>query len=77
MTCPKCKARIGVVQQQITTESGSTCGALCYICGYWLQNYPASDTRVFNHSIIASEKEAGLFLKDEHVSAEGNLADSL
>jgi hypothetical protein len=39
-SCPKCKAKIGVLIQQIATETGNVFGALCYICGYWQQEYP-------------------------------------
>jgi hypothetical protein len=40
MICPKCKAKIGMVPHQIATELGREPGAICYMCGYWLQNYP-------------------------------------
>lgn len=40
MTCPKCKSKIGVLKQQIFTESGKVFGMLCYICGYWKQEFP-------------------------------------
>jgi hypothetical protein len=40
MSCPKCKAKIGVLRQQFTTEAGKIIGVLCYICGYWKQEYP-------------------------------------
>jgi hypothetical protein len=42
MSCPKCKAKIGVLRQQITTESGKVSGVLCYICGYWKQDHVKS-----------------------------------
>lgn len=37
MTCPKCKAKIGIVQEKITTLLGPSTGKICYICGYWVQ----------------------------------------
>lgn len=43
MTCPKCKAKVGVIRQKLTTETGHSAGILCYICGYWVQEYPGVD----------------------------------
>jgi len=40
MACPKCKAKIGVISEQIATNSGLSSGRICYICGYWIQEYP-------------------------------------
>ncbi len=45
MLCPKCKAKIGVTMQQIATESGKVSGILCYMCGYWYQEYARSPKR--------------------------------
>jgi len=42
MSCPKCKAKIGVIRQQLATETGKVFGVLCYICGYWKQENPNS-----------------------------------
>lgn len=36
MTCPKCKARIGIYKQAVTVETGPVFGTNCFICGYWL-----------------------------------------
>ncbi len=43
MTCPKCKAKIGVLRDRFATESGEASGVLCYICGYWIQEYPKAE----------------------------------
>jgi hypothetical protein len=40
MSCPKCNAKIGVLRQQISTETGKVIGVLCYMCGYWHQEDP-------------------------------------
>jgi hypothetical protein len=40
MFCPKCKSRIGIIREQLATETGKVFGVLCYICGYWKQEYP-------------------------------------
>jgi len=37
MLCPKCKAKIGIIRQQLATETGKISGFLCYICGFWKQ----------------------------------------
>jgi hypothetical protein len=42
MSCPKCKAKIGGIKQQVTTETGNVIGVLCYICGFWQQEFPKS-----------------------------------
>jgi hypothetical protein len=41
MTCPKCRARIGISRQHFGTVFGQTTGMSCFICGYWVQEYPA------------------------------------
>ena len=38
MTCPKCKARIGIHRQELTVETGPVFGTNCFICGYWVQD---------------------------------------
>lgn len=43
--CPKCKAKIGIVQQELMTASGQVSGILCYMCGYWMQMHIASQGR--------------------------------
>ncbi len=40
MSCPKCKSSIGIIREQVATEIGNVSGVLCYICGYWMQEYP-------------------------------------
>jgi len=39
MNCPKCKAKIGVMQHEIMLDSGVVHGTRCVICGYWSQPY--------------------------------------
>ncbi|HEX9080398.1 MAG TPA: MJ0042-type zinc finger domain-containing protein [Desulfuromonadaceae bacterium] len=34
MTCPKCKAKIGITSQQIILDTGVVNGSRCIICGY-------------------------------------------
>jgi hypothetical protein len=46
MACPKCKAKIGIVNQQLATQTGTAFGVLCYICGCWIQGYPGHEERV-------------------------------
>ncbi|TWJ19073.1 hypothetical protein [Geobacter argillaceus] len=36
MTCPKCKARIGIFKQELTVDTGPAFGINCFICGYWV-----------------------------------------
>lgn len=40
MSCPKCKARIGVVKHEIVLDSGVIHCTRCVICGYWSQPHP-------------------------------------
>ena len=40
MNCPKCKAKFGVIEQRIFTDSGEILGVLCYMCGFWHQLQP-------------------------------------
>jgi hypothetical protein len=35
MTCPKCKAKVGVVNQEIILDHSVVSGCRCIICGYW------------------------------------------
>ncbi|MDD2273694.1 MAG: hypothetical protein PHP95_10515 [Desulfuromonadaceae bacterium] len=39
MDCPKCKAKIGVMNHEIMVGSGVVEGVRCVICGYWSQPY--------------------------------------
>jgi hypothetical protein len=43
MRCPKCKAKVGVVRDRFMLETGLTCGVQCFICGYWVQEFPSGD----------------------------------
>ena len=45
MRCPKCGARIGIFRQQLTLTFGSDTGTSCYICGYWVLNFPVTARR--------------------------------
>ena len=40
MSCPKCKASIGVVKHEIVLDSGVIHCLRCVICGYWSQPHP-------------------------------------
>jgi hypothetical protein len=35
MSCPKCKAKIGITKQEVVLDSGVVQFARCVICGYW------------------------------------------
>jgi uncharacterized Zn finger protein len=35
MSCPKCKAKIGITKQEVILASGVVQFARCVICGYW------------------------------------------
>ena len=43
MSCPKCKAKIGIVHQKLATQVGIVFGIMCLICGCWVQSYPGLD----------------------------------
>jgi hypothetical protein len=40
MSCPKCKAEIGVMKHEIILDFAVVQGTRCVICGYWSQPYP-------------------------------------
>lgn len=40
MICPKCKAKIGIMRQNLTVETGQISGVNCFMCGYWFQDFP-------------------------------------
>lgn len=46
VACPKCKAKVGFVNQTLATQAGIAFGVLCYICGCWIQGYPGHEERV-------------------------------
>jgi hypothetical protein len=46
MSCPKCKAKIGIVNQKLATQVGTVFGHICYICGCWIQEYPGHEEMV-------------------------------
>jgi len=35
MTCPKCKAEVGIMNSEVILERGAVNGCRCIICGYW------------------------------------------
>ncbi len=39
MSCPKCKAKIGVMKHEIVLGTGIVQVTRCVICGYWAQPY--------------------------------------
>lgn len=41
MECPKCRAKIGIMRQTQTVDTGSVHCIKCFICGYWLQTWPS------------------------------------
>ncbi len=41
MTCPKCKAKVGIMNSEIILEHGAVNGCRCIICGYWKFDHPA------------------------------------
>jgi hypothetical protein len=45
MSCPKCKAKVGIVNQKLATHVGTVFGVMCYICGCWIQGYPGNEAR--------------------------------
>lgn len=40
MSCPKCKAKIGVMKHVVMLDAGVVHCTRCVICGYWSQSYP-------------------------------------
>jgi Zn ribbon nucleic-acid-binding protein len=40
MDCPKCKAKIGVMNHEVILDFTVVQGTRCVICGYWSQPYP-------------------------------------
>lgn len=40
MTCPKCKAKIGIMSSEIILEHVVVNGCRCIICGYWKFEHP-------------------------------------
>jgi predicted Zn finger-like uncharacterized protein len=37
MSCPKCKAKIGITKHEIMLDTGVVKCTRCIICGYWSQ----------------------------------------
>lgn len=42
MSCPKCKAKIGVTKHEVMLDSGIVRCTRCFICGFWSQPYQPS-----------------------------------
>ena len=40
MTCPKCRAKIGIMIHQIIHGAGVAYGFRCVMCGYWKFDHP-------------------------------------
>ena len=51
MTCPKCKAKVGIVQEKIRTVKGLASGKICYMCGHWIQE--SQDVGVSGYTSLA------------------------
>ena len=39
MECPKCKAKVGIMEHMLVVNTGAVHCVKCYICGYWVQTY--------------------------------------
>jgi hypothetical protein len=37
VTCPKCKARVGVMRDVVVVGTGAVHCVRCFVCGYWVQ----------------------------------------
>jgi hypothetical protein len=40
MTCPKCKAKVGIMPSEIILEFETVNGCRCIMCGYWKFDHP-------------------------------------
>ena len=40
MSCPKCRAKVGVMKHEIVLEAGVIHCVRCVMCGYWSKPYP-------------------------------------
>ena len=47
MSCPKCKAEIGIAKHEVRLDSGIVQCTRCVICGYWSQPYHPSFKRQY------------------------------
>lgn len=45
MNCPKCKAKVGVVNSEIIMEHGVVNGYRCLMCGFWKFDHPQGKAR--------------------------------
>jgi hypothetical protein len=56
MLCPKCKAKIGIIRQQLATETGQVTGILCYICGFWKQEKLKPTVPAYGRHELSNDK---------------------
>jgi hypothetical protein len=42
MTCPKCNAKIGIMNHQIVHNTGVVYGSRCIMCGFWEFDHPVT-----------------------------------
>ncbi|MCM2358185.1 MAG: hypothetical protein NDI77_08545 [Geobacteraceae bacterium] len=54
MTCPKCKAKVGIMRHRFAVETGLISCIKCCICGYWVQEYPNNNERMMTLEALAS-----------------------
>jgi hypothetical protein len=40
MSCPKCKAKVGVMKHEVILDAGVVHCTRCVICGYWSHPSP-------------------------------------
>ena len=40
MECPKCRAKVGIMQQEMMINTGAVHCLKCFICGFWVQTAP-------------------------------------
>lgn len=49
MTCPKCKANVGIQRHHLNTNFGQAVGLRCYLCGYWFQEFSEGISHVVDN----------------------------
>jgi hypothetical protein len=40
MSCPKCKAKVGLMKHELVLDAGVIFFKRCVICGYWSEPFP-------------------------------------
>jgi Zn ribbon nucleic-acid-binding protein len=53
MSCPKCRAKVGIMKHEVFLETGVIHYMRCVICGHWSQPYPS-----YNQEHKISQKQA-------------------